>query len=287
MKKRAEGERPKRKAVRLLRRGAPLTAAFFLAVGTAFLAVPAEKTDVLCIVTGIVLAAAALYTIVSAFFGGASVLRIACGAVLASFAVWLFVQPGEAGSVLCYAVAGLLCLRALVGLFSLIFEKDRGGLLRKIAFAGDLLLVVGAMLALFLPASSGRVKVVLLGLLCCADALLECVALVRRFFARRREKKEAASKAAPRKDKGGGLPKDKALTPEREESVPPEAAAQTGTRADTQTDAQADEKTDAQTDEKTDAQADAAPPEEGEEEAGTGRSIFRRRTKKKNRPQRP
>ena len=49
--------------------------------------------------------------------GGAGVLQIVCGTALVALAVWLFVQPEEAGNALYYVLTGVVLLRALVGLF--------------------------------------------------------------------------------------------------------------------------------------------------------------------------
>lgn len=195
MKKEKTKKRKKKGFLRLFRWGSLLPIALLLAAGVALFAVPAEKESVLGIATGVALALVAVLLIVAAFLGRGGVLQIVCAAGLIALAVWLFVQS-EGTETLYYVLTGVVLLRALVGLFYALFAKRKESRLWQISMAGSILLLVAAVVYFFLPMLHMGGQSLLIGGLCCLNALFEGVALLHRITAsmQREEPREKSKK---------------------------------------------------------------------------------------------
>ncbi len=208
MKKRGAEKEEKKSAkkrrgfLRLFRWGTLLPVVLLLAVGVALFITSSDDLRALSYGTGAVLCFLALLFFVGAFLGGAGVLQIVCGTALVALAVWLFVQPEEAGNALYYVLTGVVLLRALVGLFYALFAKRKESRLWQIAMAGSLLLLVCAVVCLFLPMLHLKTQNVLIGILCCMDALFELIALFHRISSKGGKEEEKRKKGEKASDDG-------------------------------------------------------------------------------------
>ncbi len=229
--KKEKKAKKKRGALRLFRWGSLLPIALLLGLGIALFAVPQEKLHALSIATGVILSFVALLLIAGSFLGSASVLRIVCGVGLVALAVWLFVQPGEGQSTLYYVLSGIVLLRALVGLFYALFAKRKESRLWQISLWGSVFLLVAAVVYFFLPMLRLSGQHLLLGALCCLDALFETAALLHRLM--NAMKKEETQKPEPT-DKKGTAKKGKKRGEAAEVSaeVPAEVSAEVAVAAD-------------------------------------------------------
>ncbi len=222
MKKDKKTQKKKKKGIlHLFRWGDLLPIALLLAAGIALFAVPAEKETVLGIATGIALAIVALFLIVGAFLGRGGVLQIVCAAGLIALAVWLFVQS-EGTETLYYVLTGIVLLRALVGLFYALFAKRKESRLWQLSMAGSVLLLVAAVVYIFLPMLHIGGQNLLIGGLCCLDALLETIALFHR-ISNAMHKEEAEKPKKQKKLSEREEPKQPKEEPEQPKGDVPEA----------------------------------------------------------------
>lgn len=222
-KRSEKGEKKKTKkrggVLRLFRWGTLLPVLLLAAFGVALFAVPAGDMRALSIATGAVLCLVAFLLFLGAFGGNAGVFHIVCGAALVALAVWLFVQPEEARNVLYYVLTGVVFLRAVVGLFYALLAKRKESRLWQISMAGSIFLLVCAVVYVFLPMLKLDVQNVLIGVLCCLDALIECAALLHRLRAGK-ETKETAKEPKNEQKKGErreNVPEEKPAPPEPQE----------------------------------------------------------------------
>ncbi len=175
----------------LFRWGAPLPAAFLLAVGVALFFLPSENLRAFAVATGAVLCVVALCCLLGAFFGNANMPAIVAGAALVGLAIWLFVQPENAGSAVFYVLTAVIFLRATFGLFYSLIADRRESKLWQISMAGCIFLLVCAVVFFFLPSLEVGYLNVLLGALCCLAAFFEAVALLHRLSASGKKKEKA------------------------------------------------------------------------------------------------
>lgn len=180
----------RRKIASLFRWGMPVPVLLLVAIAAVLFAVPPESLRVLGLIVGVLLIAAALVLIATAFTGKIGIPQIVIGVGLIAFSVWLFVQPEEASSALRYALTALVLLRAVLGFLYALLAKRKENRLWQISMAGSILLAIFCVVLFCLPPLRADVLNLLLGVLCCVNAAAELVALLHRALVLRQERKE-------------------------------------------------------------------------------------------------
>lgn len=211
-----EKKKKRRGILRLFRWGAPVPIVLLLGVGAALFAVPAEHTRALSIVTGAILALAAFLLLLTAFVGNGSILQLLPGTAIVALAVWLFIQPDAADSALFYVITGVVLLRSLTGLFYSLVAGRKDSRLWQISMAGSILLLVCAVVCFFLPMAGLKAENILLGALCCFNAVFESAALLHRMTSRGGEEKSDAPKKK-RKEQPEEAPAPEPIAPPEKE----------------------------------------------------------------------
>lgn len=187
------------------------------------------------IVSGAVFAAAGVFFLASAFIGKrAELIQLFTGIALIAFAVWLFVDAGNATIVLLLLIGTILLLRGLLGVWDTRLAAKSGGRWWQCQLVVSLAVAVFAFVLYFRPFSV-RGMCVTLGVLSLVTAVAELVSFVLRHLPRKAPQEAPSGKAeeptpkegkppaeAPAEQRKGPPSKSPAPPSSEEESPPPE-----------------------------------------------------------------